>query len=190
MDNIPFVREVTSVFSVQGGPNTAASMNALINNLLKWTYIILSLVVVFGGSYYIFNVMQRQIAGILYFLASIILVYFYYVKWFLVPLKNPEWPPYQSMCPDFLTPITPGYTTNDGVTSIDPNAGIQCVDFVGVSQNGLLKVADPGNLTNQLNMPQYSITVKPSMTRDELKALLDTYGLTWHGMFPDVPPAS
>ena len=191
MDNIPFLREISGIFSVPSGPTTNAGMAKTIDFILRWAYTLVALVIVFGGSYYLFNVMQRPIAGILYFIGAVIAVYFYYVKWFIVPAKNPEWPAYQSMCPDYLTPILPGYTTDQGGNQmVDANAKVKCVDFVGVSANGLLKVANPSNLQAQLNNPSYYFSVDPKMKRDDLKAQLDTYGLSWQSMFRDAAAQS
>lgn len=191
MDNIPFLREMTSIFSVPGGPQTNAGMKSTANSLLRWGYIIFALAIVFGGAYYMFNVLQRPIAGILYFIGATIAVYFYYVKWFIIPAKRPDWPPYTTLCPDYLTPVLPDYAKDrDGNTIVDPNAKVKCVDFVGVSENGLLKTANPGNLQAQLLQPNYFFEVDPKMKRDELKARLDVYGLSWESLFKNASPQS
>lgn len=190
MNSIPLLREVTSIFNIQNAPMTDARMTSLVNKIIKYIYILLSIVVVFGGTYYLMNI-QRPISGILFFIGSIIAVYFYYVKWFLIPAMRPDWPDYVNMCPDYLTPIAPGYSTDaNGIQNIDPNATIKCVDFVGVSQNGYLKVANPADLQNQLNNPQYYFKVDPKISRDDLKSALDIYGLTWLALFRDQAASS
>jgi len=215
MDSVPLLREVTSMFSISNAPMTDARMNAMVFRVLRYLYILLSLVIVLGGTYYLMSSAQRPIAGILFFIGATIAAYFYYVKWFLIPAKNPSWPEYVNMCPDYLTPILPGYMdksgalnqsginnlisgTNDlntegdkaNTLSIDPNAKVKCVDFVGVSTTGLLKVANPANLQTQLRNPMYYFEVDPKMTRDNLKVLLDKYGLTWMALFRDIPALS
>jgi len=190
MDNVPFVREVGSVFNVPTGPTTNASMAKTVDSILRWVYTILALLAVIGGSWYLFNKAERPIAGILYFIGGVIAAYFYWVKWFMIPAMKPDWPPYQTICPDYLTPISPGYTTDADGNQVAGGGKIKCVDFVGVSQNGLLKVANPTQLNNQLNMTQYAFTVDPKMTRDDLKAQVDTYGLSWQTMFGDAEARS
>lgn len=183
MDNIPLVREVGSVFSVPSGPGSAGNSAKLMNSIARWTYTILGLIVVFYGSYYLFNKMERPIAGILYFIGATIAVYFYWVKWFMIPAQKPDWPPYQTICPDYLTPISPGYGTDADGNQVPGKGPLKCVDFVGVSQNGVLKIATPTMLDKQINQPQYAFTVDPKMTRDDLKAKTDAYGLSWQTMF-------
>jgi len=183
MDNIPLVREIGSVFSIQGGPGSTGNSSKLMNTIMRWIYTIVSLILVFGGSYYLFNTMVRPISGILYFIGATIAVYFYWVKWFVIPALKPDWPPYQTICPDYLTPISPGYGTDSKGNLVPGKGPLKCVDFVGVSQNGLLKVASPTNLNQQINQSQYAFTVDPKMTRDDLKAKTDTYGLSWQTMF-------
>lgn len=183
MDNVPLVREVSSLFKTRGGSSFASKRSSALNTVGRWVYTILALILVFGGSYYLFNKMERPIAGILYFIGAVIAVYFYWVKWFMIPAQHPDWPPYQTICPDYLTPVAPGYTTGANGQQV-PNAGpLKCVDFVGVSQNGRLKVADPSKLDKQLNQSQYAFSVDPKMSKEDLKAQVNTYGLSWQTLF-------
>jgi hypothetical protein len=183
MDQVPLVREVSSVFSVSNNPSLNLQTAQMMKSVAKWTYILVALIVVFGGSYYLFNKMQRPVAGVLYFIGATIAVYFYYVKWFVIPAMRPEWPPYQTVCPDYLTPIAPGYTRDANGNQVPTPGPMRCVDFVGVSRNGRLKRADPATISKHLNEEQYAFTVDPKMSRDELRQRINSYGLSWLTMF-------
>ena len=158
----------------------------LIFKILKYVYWIVGLVVLLGGCYFLYNNLARPVAAMLIFMFGILALYFYYTKWFLIDLIKPAWPPYQTLCPDYLTPVTPGYSTNkDG--SLKPKEGgvIKCVDFIGVSKNGKLKKSVPETMNKTLNNPDYFVPINPSASRESLKTMLRTYGLTWVSMFGD-----
>ena len=166
------------------------TMKAAMNKVAKWVYWILGLLLVGVACYYIYNVMTRPVAGILVFMGGILALYFYYVKWFVIPEKRPDWPPYQTVCPDYLTPVSPGYDMSigtNGKTVATPKQGGQfkCVDFVGVSRNGRLKRASPANLQSQITQGDYTFPVNPNEKPQALKARLQSYGLTWVSMFGD-----
>lgn len=186
MDYIPLVREVGAVFSVPNGSGQGAVItHTFLNTVARWVYTILALIVVFYGSYYIFTKMERQIAGILYFIGAVIAVYFYWVKWFVIPGAKPEWPPYQTMCPDYLTPVAPGYEKDARGRMVPGQGGMKCVDFIGVSTNGTLKMASKGSLHTQINNPEYVFTIAPKMSREQLRAQVNARGLSWQSMFGD-----
>lgn len=122
--------------------------------------------------------MDRPVAGILVFISGILALYFYYVKWFVIPSLGKKWPPYQTTCPDYLTPVYP----ESGMAG-SASGGVTCVDFVGVSRNGVLKKADPAMIQSQINQPQYTFSVNPKESPDSLKQRLLSYGLTWVSLF-------
>jgi len=160
------------------------------NTALKYVYWILGILILFGICYVLYEVFDRQIASVLVFIGGILILYFYYVKWFIAGALNPDWPPYQTVCPDYLTPISPGYGNvagADGKTSLQPlNGGVfKCVDFVGVSRNGQLKKADPTKLSAALASDQYSFKIDPKENAESLKSRLQAYGLTWISLFGD-----
>lgn len=102
-----------------------AKIDEMLSGSKKWAYWIVGILLVGGISYILFNRMNKQVAGLLVFLAGMLALYFYYVKWFVV--GTDIWPPFTGMCPDFLTQIA--------VNSPDTGK-IYCVDTVGVSTNG------------------------------------------------------
>lgn len=146
----------------------------------KWVYTILGLLMVLSASYVLYSKLERPVAGVLIFMVGILALYFYYVKWFVIPEAMPAWPPFQTPCPDYLTLVsTPGSGPNAPPVN-------KCVDFVGVSKNGRILKADPRQLQTQLNDPRYYIQIDPNAKEDELKAMTASYGLTWTSLFGDV----
>jgi hypothetical protein len=169
---------------------TRKRMADAMNKVAKWIYIIFAAVVVIGIAYILYNQMNRPIAGVLFFIGGFLASYFYYVKWFVVPTVNPAWPPYQTICPDYLTPITPGYEIKKDASGKEiavPQAGgkLKCVDFVGVSRNGRLRRASPAQLESQQNNPEFYFEVDPKQSKNDLRARLQSYGLSWVTMFND-----
>jgi len=148
-----------------------------IKTAIKWLYWIVSIGILLSACYYLFNIVERPIAGILVFLGGVIAIYFYYVKWFVIPAARPEWPPYTTLCPDYLTPLI-----------ADAGGGkkkVSCVDFVGVSTNGRLRKSVPASAQNNTNRSDYAFTVDPSLSKEDLKVRTSEYGLSWTSMFGD-----
>ena len=146
--------------------------------IAKYFYIALAVALVCGFSWYLYTKMSRPVASVLVFLGGTIAAYFYYVKWFVIPKTDPVWPQYQAVCPDYLTPVAPGSSGDNG-------GAIKCVDFIGVSTNGSLKRADPTQLDSQINNPAYFFQVAPGDSSDSLKQSLIARGLTWVSLFGD-----
>lgn len=73
-----------------------------VNKLVIWTYWIVGIIIVFTISYVLFTRFNKQVASILVFMASMMAMYYYYVKWFIVGQPFPK--PAQT-CPDFLESI-------------------------------------------------------------------------------------
>lgn len=115
-------------------------IEAMLDSSTKWAYWIVGVLIVGGISYILFNRLNKQVAAVLVFLAGMLALYFYYVKWFVVGLD--VWPPFQGFCPDFLTPVA--------VTSPAANT-IYCADMVGVSTNGGLAKLDQAFQTQVAN---------------------------------------
>jgi hypothetical protein len=111
--------------------------------------------------------MLRPVASVLIFMAGVLALYFYYVKWFMIGTKG-QWPPYQSICPDYLTPLAPG------------NGGqVKCMDFVGVSRNNRIQKADPRTSQEQSSNQEYTFTVNPNESKESLRQRVQQYGLSW-----------
>ena len=155
--------------------------------IAKWIYWIVGILFLGAVSYFLFNTLDRQIASVLVFIGGVLALYYYYVKWFLTGAGK-KWPPYQTMCPDYLTPISPGYDATRGASGNmvnAPKAGgvFKCVDFVGVSRNGRLKKIKPNEVQKALQSDSTSFPINPRESQQALKARLNTYGLSWISLF-------
>ncbi len=163
-------------------------MKAAMFKLAKYIYWIVGLVLLLGGSYILYNRMERPVAGVLVFISGVLALYFYHVKWFVIPEQAPAWPPVQTVCPDYLTPISPGYemktdATGNLVPTPQTGGKFKCVDFVGVSRNGKLTRATAASLKMQLNDPKYYFEIDPKESKETLKTRVAQRGLTWVSLF-------
>lgn len=140
---------------------------AAVRQTAKYVYWIVGLGALLFTCYYLYNIMIRPVASILIFMGGVLALYFYWVKWFIASEKS-QWPPYQSICPDYLTPLAPGEGGN-----------VKCMDFVGVSRNNRIKVADPRRSTEQANESQFAFVVQPGEDKNSLRQRIQTYGLSW-----------
>jgi hypothetical protein len=146
---------------------TNKRMAGVIRQTAKYAYWIVGVGALLFACHYLYNVMMRPVAAVLVFMAGVLALYFYWVKWFAMTEKG-QWPPYQSICPDYLTPLAPG------------NGGqVKCMDFVGVSRNQRIKVADPRRSMEQANDPQFTFVVNPKEDKASLRQRIQSYGLSW-----------
>lgn len=142
-------------------------ITAAMRNAAKYVYWIVGVGALLFACHYLYNVMMRPVASVLVFMGGVLALYFYWVKWFMASEKS-QWPPYQSICPDYLTPLAPG-----------TGGQVKCMDFVGVSRNNRIKVADPRRSTEQANDGQYTFVVQPGEDKNSLRQRIQTYGLSW-----------
>jgi len=147
-------------------------------SLGKLLYWVIVLVLDGAIAYFLYSMLNRQISGLLVFLALLFMAYFYYVKIFIV--NKTVWPPITTSCPDYLTLIrTPAKNGNP--------ASQTCVDFVGVSNNGGLQKCNSGDLAMCLTNPQMHFD-PPSKT-ESISTIRDRVlnaGLIWTSLFGDV----
>jgi hypothetical protein len=108
---------------------TKGDIQEFLDKVAFYAYWILGMLLVGGGSYYLYNRMNKQVAGVLVFMAGVIALYFYYVKWFLGP--DTKWPPIVTTCPDFLTHAG----TYDGTGTDAGKKFVYCKDYVGVGSS-------------------------------------------------------
>lgn len=151
---------------------------AALNKVAKYAYWILGLILISGISYVLYERLDRQITSVLFFLAGVILLYFYYVKWFVIPEQKPAWSPYATPCPDYLT-----VTSNNANIPGEP---YKCYDFVGVSRrpDGLKKSSAHTFDTTQ-NDPRYYFNVDPREDKESLQQRVLAQGLSWNSLFGD-----
>ena len=158
-------------------------------NVGKYLYWILGLLLLVAGCFFLYNRMNKQVAAILVFFAGFLALYYYYVKWFVIGGAPLDWPPYKTMCPDFLTMVR-----TETVNGVEQAV---CMDFVGVSANsGLTKAttADIGAstisgkvFTVASKVPDATGALVPNTTAEVCKQAQQK-GLTWSGLCPDMEP--
>lgn len=111
------------------------------------------------------------------------ILYFYYNRWFADTVENTStWPPTLNTCPDYLTYIEslPG----------DKKPG--CVDMLGISKTGQLRLTTDSNLATLASTTAASVF--PFTSNDILNATnpsvikaictkCSTLGITWEGVY-------
>jgi hypothetical protein len=147
---------------------------AAVRQTMKYVYWIVGVGALLFVCHYLYNVMLRPIASVLVFMGGVLALYFYWVKWFVATEKG-QWPPYQSICPDYLTPLAPG-----------TGGQVKCMDFVGVSRNQRIKVADPKRSTEQSSDAAYTFVVQPGEDKNSLRQRVQTYGLSWMSLLGEM----
>ena len=150
-------------------------------NIYLGIFIVVALFVVLGGSYKLFSSFGA-FAGILFLIGSIAIFATYGTKWFSTkqgifsetPVK---WPPVINTCPDYLTYY--------GRKKADGSSEDSCIDLIGVSNNGSLKVFPKGGSPPVSDDYYFSLVTKASdvsAKHAELCQRAIAAGLTWEGI--------
>ncbi len=71
-----------------------------LDTLAIWSYWILGLLIIGTMCYIMYTQFTKQVAAVLTFLISMLAMYYYYVKWFIIGDSNKESP---TVCPDFMS---------------------------------------------------------------------------------------
>ncbi len=158
----------------------------------KWTYWIVGLIIAATISYVLYTRFNKQVAALLVFMSSVLALYYYYVKWFII--SSYDLP--ISLCPDFLT--------NVGNVGTTDKPQFLCVDYIGVSKDFNTAVTSPitdaqkASVTKPLTgavsslggvgvggaAAGYVVTPVTSATLDEMTSFckkLSDAGLSWIG---------
>jgi len=153
----------------------------LFASLKVYIYWIVSLVLISYLSYIMYTPLNRQVSATLFWIIGFMMTYFYYIKWFVVGKNAKKSSDSLTRCPDYLTNyVKPG--SADG--SIKPTN--VCLDFVGVSRNGVLKKCDKDVATCLAN-PAYYLT-PPTGNNANISSYQDQaaqYGLIWTSVLGD-----
>jgi hypothetical protein len=153
-------------------------------NIYLGIYIIAAILIIAGGSFKVYN--SGQIIGTILFFAGAIAVFVIFgIRWFGdasgIFSKTPvSWPPINNTCPDYL--VYYGRKMPDG-SSQDT-----CIDTIGVSKNGALKIFPKGKNPSDIptdNDYYFSLATKssdPVQRKAELCQRAISFGLTWEGI--------
>jgi hypothetical protein len=149
-------------------------------NIYLGIYIIVAIFAVGGGTFTLYK-MNQSIAALLFFVASILIFITYGLKWFSKgsPFsKTPvSWPTTINTCPDYL--VYYGRVMPDG------SKQDTCIDTIGVSKNGALKVFPSSGTEPTDNSYYFSLATKssdPAAKNAELCQNAIAMGLTWEGI--------
>lgn len=142
-------------------------------------YVAFSLLVILVGGYQLATG-SRMIAAVLYIILTIAVLATYGMRWFQgggSVFNRPvgQWPPFINTCPDYLTYYK--RTKSDG-SKVDT-----CIDRLGVSRNGQLKVFPAGGSNDDAcYFPLATAASDPARKAGELCQRTIQYGLTWEGV--------
>jgi hypothetical protein len=138
----------------------ALSKNALrIAKILYWVFTIAIHLVI---TYMLF-VSNRAIAGILWLILGLLLIYIVYPFYFPPGDAGNQWPPYIAGCPDYLTMVGPNL----------------CVDYVGLGSPRIQK-SDPTLPPPPASDTAHVFNATGSVHDKAQKA--QQYGLSWEGI--------
>ena len=147
-------------------------------------YILFSVVIGIGGTYYMVQT-ERTMGAFLYFVGAILILTFYGLRWFtgdalkVTRYESKSWPPVVNACPDFLSI----YERTVAGTAKKEQI---CVDLIGVSEGGIQKLTDPANVNNDNFVFKLHMNKKGP---ERIKALCQECKLkkvTWEGVYDGV----
>ena len=150
-------------------------------NIYMGIFIVIAIAVIAGGTYKLVN-MDIMVTAFFYFVGTLALFIIYGISWFSsnsIFAKTPgSWPPALNSCPDYLTYFARPQA--DGTTKKT------CIDTIGVSKNGSLKVfpvgGGPAPTTEDFYFSLDTTRSDPAARNAELCQRAMTMGLTWEGI--------
>ena len=151
-------------------------------NIYLGIYIVFAIVLIGGGTSVLFT-SSRSISAVLFLGGALAIFSIFGIRWFgsdksLFSQAPVSWPPVINTCPDYLM----YYKRKRSDGSYEDT----CVDKLGVSKNGSLKVIPgDGNINDGNDEYFFSLTTKSSDStkkKQELCMRAIQYGLTWEGI--------
>ena len=149
-------------------------------NIYLGIYIVLSILVLAGGTYKLV-VSGLTIAAGLFCIGALATLIIFGLKWFQqgsIFSETPvSWPPTINTCPDYLVYF--GRKMPDGTTKDT------CIDQIGVSKNGSLKIFPKDGSIPTSDEYYFSLTTNSSDSAKKNAELCQraiTFGLTWEGI--------
>jgi len=150
-------------------------------NIYLGIYIVVAIAVIAGGTFKLMGGGQT-LGGILFLIGVLAVFIVYGIKWFgqsgaLFSETPVSWPTTIYTCPDYL--VYYGRKMADGTTQDS------CIDTIGISKNGSLKVFPKGVDIPTTDEYYFGLSTKssdPAAKNAELCQRTITYGLTWEGI--------
>jgi hypothetical protein len=131
--------------------------------VMKALYWIILLCVHLYICYLLFTT-ERPIAGVIWLILGLMIIYLLYPVYFPPGSGGDHWPPYITACPDYLTLIAPN----------------QCVDMVGLGSRLLKWNTDNPPSPNDPTFSQY--VFDPRGTHEQKAANATANRLSWEGV--------
>ena len=145
-------------------------------NIKLVIYVIVALIVVAYGSYQV-KEFYGGLGAVIYFAGSLYVCFIYGMRWFGSDKDElATWPPTINSCPDYLT-LFPRKNADGTVEQT-------CVDTIGISKQGILKMFPKDGATNPPSDPTYyfSLTTTTANKNKEYCDRAIGMGLTWEGI--------
>ena len=134
-----------------------------------YMYWILGTVIIGTISYILYTRFNKQVAAILVFLVSMLALYYYYVKWIVIP----GWQPHIGTCPDFMTTLgvigTKQFVCSDTLNAYrsgNNSATITTMDSFNESANASIKTNLTTSATGGKVDPTNGLVLTPVINDD------------------------
>jgi hypothetical protein len=128
-------------------------------DIRKKSYWIVGLLILGFSAYFYYTGLKKPVAGVLWFFGGFLITYYYWVKWFVLPMPpDPDLVMTSGSCPDYLSVVP----NNIGLYTPSTPTQYFCVDYVGVSRNGALKKMNPTQISTLISDPSYTFSVDPA----------------------------
>jgi len=131
-----------------------------IQDIQKKSYWVIGLLLLGFSAYFYYTSLNKPVAGVLWFIGGFLIVYYYWLKWFVLDRPyDPDFFTGSSACPDYLSVIP----NNSGLYMPTSTTQYFCVDFVGVSRNGGIRKMNRNSIATEIADPAYRFSVDPEV---------------------------
>jgi hypothetical protein len=132
----------------------------MINDIQRKSYWVIGLLLLGFSAYFYYTGLNKPVAGVLWFLGGFLILYYYWLKWFVLDQPyDPDFFTGSGACPDYLSVIP----NNSGLYTPTSKTQYFCVDFVGVSRNGGIRKMNRRNINTEIADPAYRFSVDPEV---------------------------
>lgn len=150
-------------------------------NIYLAIFVVVALLIISGGTFKIYNINQT-LGAFIFFIGALIVFIVYGLRWFgstnsLFSQTPAQWPPTINTCPDYLVYY--------GRKMADGSVQDSCIDMIGVSKNGSLKVFPKKGTPPTTDDYYFSLVTKSSDSTSKNSELCQrtiAAGLTWEGI--------
>jgi hypothetical protein len=120
-----------------------------IQDIQKKSYWVIGLLLLGFSAYFYYTSLNKPVAGVLWFIGGFLIVYYYWLKWFVLDRPyDPDFFTGSGACPDYLSVIP----NNSGLYMPTSTTQYFCVDFVGVSRNGGIRKMNRNSIVSLISL--------------------------------------